>query len=78
MILAVDYATLKALKPSDFENAADGYRKASSMASQAKDDLYNQIIPGMQKSLRGKLWTPLSGSSVIYPRTSSTRRSSAA
>ncbi|MFD5041325.1 alpha/beta hydrolase [Streptomyces sp. NPDC058377] len=54
MILAVDYATLKALKPSDFENAADGYRKAGSMASQAKDDLYNQIIPGMQKSLRGE------------------------
>ncbi|BFP52873.1 hypothetical protein SCMC78_26800 [Streptomyces sp. CMC78] len=54
MIRAVDYATLKSLRISDFENAADGYRKASSMASQAKDDLYNQVIPGMQKSLRGE------------------------
>ena len=50
----MDYATLRALKPSDFENAADGYRKVSNRASQAKDQLCNQIIPGMQKSLQGE------------------------
>ncbi|MER5363273.1 alpha/beta hydrolase [Streptomyces sp. NPDC002785] len=50
----MDYATLKDLKPSEFENAADGYREVSNMASQAKDQLNNQVIPGMQNSLRGE------------------------
>ncbi|MFE9462257.1 hypothetical protein ACFYNW_01005 [Streptomyces virginiae] len=31
----MDYATLKALKPSEFTEAADGYRSVSSMADHA-------------------------------------------
>lgn len=50
----MDYATLKSLRPSDFEDAADGYRATSDMASQAKDDLENQIAAKMQEQLEGK------------------------
>ncbi|MFH9067872.1 alpha/beta hydrolase [Streptomyces alboflavus] len=50
----MDYKTLKSLKPSEFEDAADGYRAASDMASAAKDRIENQLAPGMRSSLEGK------------------------
>ncbi|MFC8917915.1 alpha/beta hydrolase [Streptomyces sp. NPDC057116] len=51
MIQGVDYTTLKALKVSEFEDAADGYRAASSMASQVKDRIENEISAGMRRDL---------------------------
>lgn len=50
----MDYATLKSLKPSVFEDAASGYRTVGDMASQAKGDLENQIAAGMRKTLEGQ------------------------
>lgn len=50
----MDYATLKSLKPSDFEDAADGYRSTGDMASQAKDRVSNQISSRMRDSLEGE------------------------
>ncbi|MWA13995.1 alpha/beta hydrolase [Streptomyces sp. BA2] len=49
----MDYATLKSLKPSEFEGAADGYRATSDMANAAKERIENQVAAGMQKSLEG-------------------------
>ncbi|WP_431774316.1 alpha/beta hydrolase [Streptomyces cucumeris] len=49
----MDYSTLKSLKPSEFEDAARGYRTVSDMASQAKDDIEQQVTAGMRKSLEG-------------------------
>ncbi|MGW4050647.1 alpha/beta hydrolase [Streptomyces sp. NPDC004779] len=45
----MDLATLKAFKPAEYEQAADGYRAAGDMASTAKDTLDNQIAAGMRK-----------------------------
>ncbi|MFI2640628.1 alpha/beta hydrolase [Streptomyces sp. NPDC018610] len=50
----MDLATLKKLKPSEFEEAADGYRATSDMASAAKDHLDNVVAAGMRKSLEGQ------------------------
>ncbi|MGW1073942.1 alpha/beta hydrolase [Streptomyces sp. NPDC002537] len=50
----MDYAALSALSPSQYEDAADGYRTTSDMASQAKDSLENQITASMRKSLEGE------------------------
>ncbi|MEU2687729.1 alpha/beta hydrolase [Streptomyces hygroscopicus] len=50
----MDLKTLKALKPSEFENAADGYRAMGNMASAAKDHIDNQIAVGMRNSLKGE------------------------
>ncbi|MBL1081339.1 hypothetical protein JK359_04990 [Streptomyces actinomycinicus] len=50
----MDIATLKALKPSQFEEAADGYRATSDMASTAKDTIENTIAPGLRNQLEGK------------------------
>ncbi|MGY0061938.1 alpha/beta hydrolase [Streptomyces sp. LZ34] len=50
----MDYTTLKSLKPSEFEDAAGGYRTLGDMASQAKDDIEQQVTAGMRKSLEGK------------------------
>ncbi|MFD8865535.1 alpha/beta hydrolase [Streptomyces sp. NPDC059590] len=50
----MDYSTLKSLKPSEFEDAAGGYRTLGEMASQAKDDIEQQVTAGMRKSLEGK------------------------
>lgn len=50
----MDLATLKNLKPSEFEQAADGYRATSGMAGAAKDEIDNVIIAAMNKSLHGK------------------------
>ncbi|WP_181793370.1 alpha/beta hydrolase [Streptomyces sp. WELS2] len=49
----MDIATLKALKPSEYEEAADGYRATSDMASTAKDTVENQISAGIRNQLKG-------------------------
>ncbi|MEW2509837.1 alpha/beta hydrolase [Streptomyces sp. NPDC046870] len=50
----MDIATLKALKPSAYEEAADGYRATSEMASTAKDTVENRISAGIRNQLRGE------------------------
>ncbi|MFH8986559.1 alpha/beta hydrolase [Streptomyces sp. NPDC017940] len=50
----MDYRTLKSLEPSEFEDAADGYRATSDRAGAAKDRLENHIAPGMRTSLEGE------------------------
>ncbi|MFI9624801.1 alpha/beta hydrolase [Streptomyces sp. NPDC052042] len=50
----MNLTTLKALKPSEFEQAADGYRATSDMASAAKDHIDNVVAAGMRKSLQGQ------------------------
>ncbi len=49
----MDYTTLKSLKPSEFENAADGYRATSNMASTAKERIERQVVGGMRNTLEG-------------------------
>ncbi|MGW2327142.1 alpha/beta hydrolase [Streptomyces sp. NPDC001700] len=49
----MDYATLKSLKPSEFEDAASGYLTVSNMAGQAKDDIENRIAAKLQSALEG-------------------------
>ncbi|MFJ2018673.1 alpha/beta hydrolase [Streptomyces nodosus] len=49
----MDLTTLKKLKLSDFEEAADGYRATSDMAGAAKDHIDNVVAAGMRKSLQG-------------------------
>lgn len=50
----MDYATLKAFKPSEFEEAADGYRSMGNVAQAAKDHIENTVATGMRKSLQGE------------------------
>ncbi|MGW7573489.1 alpha/beta hydrolase [Streptomyces sp. NPDC054765] len=50
----MDYSTLRNLKTSEFEDAADGYRAASHMASSAKDALEQRINVKLRESLSGK------------------------
>ncbi|GHF26748.1 hypothetical protein GCM10010218_04580 [Streptomyces mashuensis] len=50
----MDFATLKAFKPSEFEEAATGYAKTGDMASAAKDSIENEVAAGMRKSLKGE------------------------
>ncbi|MFE4593323.1 alpha/beta hydrolase [Streptomyces laurentii] len=50
----MDLTTLKNLKPSEFEQAADGYRATGTMASAAKDEIDNVVVAGMNKSLSGE------------------------
>ncbi|MBA0053553.1 hypothetical protein E0L36_22535 [Streptomyces sp. AJS327] len=50
----MDYATLKSLKPGEFEDAADAYRGASAMASEAKDRVEQRISARMRRDLSGK------------------------
>ncbi|WP_053912909.1 alpha/beta hydrolase [Streptomyces sp. SCSIO 75703] len=50
----MNLATLKRLKPSEFEEAAHGYRATSDMANEAKDHLDRVVAAGMRKSLRGE------------------------
>ncbi|WP_327711690.1 alpha/beta hydrolase family protein [Streptomyces sp. NBC_00464] len=49
----MDLATLKALKPSEFENAADAYRATDQMANAAKDTVDNRIAAGIRNQLAG-------------------------
>ncbi|WP_334526920.1 hypothetical protein [Streptomyces sp. B21-105] len=53
----MDLATLKALKPTEYSEAADGYRSTSDMASAAKDRIENQIAAAMRKALKGEAAT---------------------
>ena len=53
----MDLATLKALKPTEYSEAADGYRNTSDMASAAKDRIENQIAVAMKNSLKGEAAT---------------------
>ncbi|MGA6152578.1 alpha/beta hydrolase [Stenotrophomonas sp. NPDC087984] len=50
----MDYATLKALQPSEFEDAAAGYRATRDLVSGAKDILEQRIAGRMQADLEGE------------------------
>ncbi|MEY9487658.1 hypothetical protein RKD26_003452 [Streptomyces calvus] len=50
----MDHLTLKALKPSEFAEAADGYRAISGMADAAKERIDKQITAAMQKANEGE------------------------
>ncbi|MFF9086805.1 alpha/beta hydrolase [Streptomyces sp. NPDC014991] len=50
----MDIATLKALKPTEYEQAADGYRATSDMASTAEDEVENRISAGLRNRLEGE------------------------
>ncbi|MFF8964174.1 alpha/beta hydrolase [Streptomyces globisporus] len=49
----MDLATLKAFKPSEYEEAADGYRATGDMASDAKDAIDNRIGLGLRSEVKG-------------------------
>ncbi|MBK3594674.1 MULTISPECIES: alpha/beta hydrolase [Streptomyces] len=49
----MELATLKALKPSEFEDSADAYRATGEMASAAKDAIDNRITAEMRNRLEG-------------------------
>ncbi len=49
----MDLATLKAFKPSEYEEAADGYRATGDMASEAKDAIENRIGVGLRSEVEG-------------------------
>ncbi|MEU7055153.1 alpha/beta hydrolase [Streptomyces sp. NPDC046197] len=53
----MDLATLKALKPTEFLEAAHGYRSTGDMARGAKDRIENQISVAMRNSLEGEAAT---------------------
>ncbi|MEU2062346.1 hypothetical protein ABZ576_18985, partial [Streptomyces sp. NPDC013455] len=57
----MDIATLKALKPAEFEEAADGYRATSEMASTAKDAVENKISATLRDQLEGEAVTAALG-----------------
>ncbi|MEW2493148.1 alpha/beta hydrolase [Streptomyces nodosus] len=50
----MDLAALRALKPQDYSEAADGYRSVSEMASASKDRLESKIAVFMKESLKGE------------------------
>ncbi|MFC8621469.1 alpha/beta hydrolase [Streptomyces anulatus] len=50
----MDLATLKAFKPSEYEEAADGYRATGEMASEAKDAIDNRISVELRNQLEGE------------------------
>ncbi|GHH07355.1 alpha/beta hydrolase [Streptomyces rubradiris] len=49
----MDLATLKAFKPSEYQEAADGYRAVSEMAGSAKDTVDNKVSAGIRNKLEG-------------------------
>ncbi|MFJ9028211.1 alpha/beta hydrolase [Streptomyces sp. NPDC102274] len=53
----MDLATLKALKPSEYEESGAGYRATGDMASAAKDTIDNQICAGVRNQLKGETAT---------------------
>ncbi|AUA12421.1 alpha/beta hydrolase [Streptomyces solisilvae] len=53
----MDYATLKGLKPSEFEGTADGYQTTSDMAGRARQALERRIAAQMRESLEGEAAT---------------------
>ncbi|TXL91717.1 alpha/beta hydrolase [Streptomyces sp. IB2014 016-6] len=50
----MDLATLKGFRPTEYEEAADGYRTTGDMAGAAKDTINNRISAGMSGRLRGE------------------------
>ncbi|MFH9391542.1 alpha/beta hydrolase [Streptomyces sp. NPDC017556] len=50
----MDLATLKGFKPSEYEEAANGYRTTGDMASEAKDALDNRISVELRNQLEGE------------------------
>ncbi|MET9699325.1 alpha/beta hydrolase [Streptomyces sp. NPDC006529] len=50
----MDYATLKALKPSEFTEAGDGYQSVSAMADHAYGNVEGQITARLREGLSGK------------------------
>ncbi|MEU3981403.1 alpha/beta hydrolase [Streptomyces sp. NPDC026672] len=50
----MDHLTLKALKPTEYAEAADGYRAISRMADAAVDRIGKQITAAMQKANEGE------------------------
>ncbi|GAA2655948.1 alpha/beta hydrolase [Streptomyces vastus] len=50
----MDLATLKAFKPTEYEDAADGYRTTGDMAATAQDTIDNQICAGIRNNLEGE------------------------
>ncbi|MET9964709.1 alpha/beta hydrolase [Streptomyces sp. NPDC006356] len=50
----MNLAALKALKPTEYSEAADGYRSTSDMASAAKDRIETQIAVAMREHLKGE------------------------
>ncbi|MGW1164797.1 alpha/beta hydrolase [Streptomyces sp. NPDC002550] len=57
----MDLATLKALDPKEFLDAADGYRSTSDMAGAAKDRIENEISVAMRNSLSSEAATAAIG-----------------
>ncbi|WP_055693486.1 alpha/beta hydrolase [Streptomyces prasinopilosus] len=53
----MDLATLKAIKPAEYSEAADGYRGTSDMAGAAKDRIENQIAVAVRNRLKGEAAT---------------------
>lgn len=74
----MDLATLKGFRPTEYEEAADGYRTTGDMAGAAKDTINNRISAGMTGRLRARPRRPLCGSCGAWRRTFTTRRPSAA
>ncbi|MEV7424485.1 alpha/beta hydrolase [Streptomyces sp. NPDC091212] len=50
----MDLTALTSLKPSAYEEAADGYRATGAMAARTKDEVENGIAAAMRGSLRGE------------------------
>ncbi|WP_225825148.1 alpha/beta hydrolase [Streptomyces naphthomycinicus] len=50
----MDLATLKAFKPSEYEEAADGYRAVSEMADAARETVDNKVSAGIRNKLEGQ------------------------
>ncbi|MER6047258.1 alpha/beta hydrolase [Streptomyces sp. NPDC001793] len=49
----MNFSQLRTLKPSEFEEAADGWHKVSSAAGEAKDRVDNEIVATLQHHLDG-------------------------
>ncbi|MEU5089469.1 alpha/beta hydrolase [Streptomyces sp. NPDC021356] len=53
----MDLATLRAIEPAEFSDAADGYRRTSDGAASAQRKVDDEIIRGMRQSLKGEAAT---------------------
>ncbi|SED39580.1 Alpha/beta hydrolase [Streptomyces misionensis] len=50
----MDLAVLKAFKPSEYQEAADGYRATSEMAGKAREAIDNRVSAGIRNQLSGE------------------------
>ncbi|MEV7088806.1 alpha/beta hydrolase [Streptomyces sp. NPDC093085] len=57
----MDYSTLKAFKPAEYEEAATAYHSMSQMAQAAKEHIEDTVATGMRKSLAGEAATAAQG-----------------